>query len=103
MLPTLFGLAVYYAVFGGEHSIFAVREARADIVAETAETERLRARLLSLERRAEALENDPALLERLAREEFGMIRDGEILYRFADPGAAEVAGEDAGRDDDAGR
>ena len=26
---------------------------------------------------------DPAVLERLAREHFGMIREGEVLYRFA--------------------
>jgi cell division protein FtsB len=26
--------------------------------------------------------------ERIAREEFGMIRDGEILYRFVDTAAA---------------
>jgi cell division protein FtsB len=25
---------------------------------------------------------DPATQERIAREEFGLVRDGEILYRF---------------------
>jgi len=99
VLPTLFGLAAYYAVFGGEHSIFAVRAARADIVAEQAELERLRAQLVTLEGRAEALEHDPALLERLAREEFGMIRDGEILYRFSDPEPSD----DSDAEGDAGR
>jgi cell division protein FtsB len=29
----------------------------------------------------EALTNDPAAVERVAREEYGMIKDGEICYR----------------------
>jgi cell division protein FtsB len=42
----------------------------------------LRAELDSLARIARALETDPAAQERAAREGFGMIRDGEILYRI---------------------
>jgi hypothetical protein len=29
--------------------------------------------------------NDPATQERIAREEFGMVRGKELLYRFAQP------------------
>lgn len=39
---------------------------------EKAETEELRGNL----------ENDPATIEKIAREEYGMIRDGEICYRI---------------------
>jgi cell division protein FtsB len=39
----------------------------------------------SLEAFKEELKTNRALQERIAREEFGMIRDGEILYRFVDP------------------
>ena len=40
----------------------------------------------SLKRYKKRLETDPALQERIAREEFGMVRgDKEILYRFAEP------------------
>ncbi len=39
----------------------------------------------SLERLARALETDPAAQERAAREQFGMIRKGEILYRLVPP------------------
>jgi cell division protein FtsB len=42
----------------------------------------LRAELDSLARVARALETDPDAQERAAREGFGMIRDGEILYRI---------------------
>ena len=34
--------------------------------------------------RVDSLENDPATIERIAREKWGMIRPGEKLYRFED-------------------
>jgi cell division protein FtsB len=39
----------------------------------------------SLQRLARALEEDPAAQERAAREQFGMIRQGELLYRLVPP------------------
>ena len=39
----------------------------------------------SLSAWADSLRNDPVTLERIAREQFGMIRKGETLYRFAVP------------------
>jgi cell division protein FtsB len=40
----------------------------------------------SLKRYKVRLQTDPALQERIAREEFGMVRgDKELLYRFAEP------------------
>jgi len=42
----------------------------------------LRVELDSLARVARALETDAAAQERAAREGFGMIRNGEILYRI---------------------
>ena len=39
-----------------------------------------------ISRLRKALASDPAVQERIAREEFGMVRgDREILYRFHDP------------------
>lgn len=85
VLPALLTLAVYYAVFGGEYSIFELRQARIDIEKAEVELADLRERVDSLRARADSLENDPATLERIARERFGMIREGETLYRFAAP------------------
>jgi cell division protein FtsB len=31
------------------------------------------------------IETDPATQERIAREEFGMVREKELLFRFLDP------------------
>lgn len=83
-LPLLVALAAYFALFGGQYSIFEVRGVRSQTAAGGEELERLRAETDSLRARADSLENDPATLERLARERFGMIRQGEVLYRFTE-------------------
>jgi cell division protein FtsB len=38
-----------------------------------------------LERRRQAQAKDPLLEERVARERFHLVREGEILYRYQDP------------------
>ena len=90
LVPGLFGMAAYFAVFGGEYSVFEVRQARAEVAAETARLQELRATNDSLAARADSVETDPATIERLARERWGMIRPGEVLYRFAEPNEDEV-------------
>ncbi len=85
VLPALLGLAAYYAVFGGEYSLFELAKARRDIETRTQELAQLRQEVDSLRAWADSLQNDSATLERLARERFGMIREGEILYRIAEP------------------
>ena len=85
IVPALIGLSVYFALFGGEYSVFEVRRVRAERI-------ELESRLAELERAndslrtwAEALETDSASIERVARERYGMIGSGEVLYRFAPP------------------
>jgi len=85
VLPVLLGLAGYYAVFGGEYSLLELRRARQEIEAKEMELNELRAEVEYLRARADSLENDSATLERIARERFGMIREGEVLYRTAEP------------------
>jgi len=85
ILPTLLGLAVYYALFGGDYSLLELQRARSEINAQEQELTLLREEVEYLRARADSLQNDSATLERLARERFGMIRDGEVLYRMAEP------------------
>ena len=85
LLPLLLGLAVYYAVFGGEYSLLELRNARNEMARQERELTRLRREVDSLRAWVDSLQNDSATLERLARERFGMIRDGEVLYRLAEP------------------
>lgn len=44
-------------------------------------TERLEAGTAALKKKIEALKSDPALLERIAREEYGMRKEGETVYK----------------------
>ena len=37
-----------------------------------------------LQREIEALRSDPETIERIARERLGMVRDGELIYKFSD-------------------
>lgn len=97
IVPGLLLVAVYYALFGGEYSLFELRAARAAVVDERVLLAELRIRIDSLRAWSDSLENDPATLERIARERFGMIREGETLYRFVpadsvvDRGPDEIA------------
>jgi cell division protein FtsB len=81
-MPALLIVAAYYAIFGGEYSLFELRSARAAVVAEQAALGELEARIDSLSAWADSVRTDPGTLERIAREQFGMIREGETLYRF---------------------
>ena len=84
IVPGLLLVAVYYAVFGGEYSIFELRAARASVEIERANLAELQLQIDSLRAWADSLQVDSATLERVAREEYGMIREGETLYRFAE-------------------
>ncbi len=70
------------AVMGGEYGTLDWLKLRRQLAQEREAVRDLRVELDSLERLAVALETDPAVQERAAREQFGMIRDGEILYRL---------------------
>jgi len=82
IMPALLIVAGYYAVFGGEYSLFELRGARASVEEEQATLAQLEVRIDSLSAWADSVRSDAATLERIAREQFGMIRDGETLYKF---------------------
>jgi cell division protein FtsB len=94
LMPAMLIVALYYATFGGEYSIFELRAARAAVTQEEAALDELEARIDSLTAWADSVRLDPGTLERIAREQFGMIREGETLYRFV----PEEAGEGEGRE-----
>ncbi len=100
VFPAVFLLAGYYAVFGGEYSVADLDRTRVQVEQAAGELAELETEARRLEARVTALETDPRTLERLAREDIGMIRDGEVLYRFADggvPRTSEVDTRDGGR------
>lgn len=66
----------------GEYGTLDWLKLRRQLLEDRRAVQDLTTRLDSLERAAHALETDPAAQERAAREQFGMIRRGEVLYRL---------------------
>jgi cell division protein FtsB len=46
------------------------------------ENERLAREVKDLKQETELLRNDPRAIERLARDELGMVREGEVVFQF---------------------
>jgi cell division protein FtsB len=80
--------ALWFAVEGGEYGtrdLLRQKQRKARLQAATDSVQRV---VDSLRRYKKRLETDPVLQERIAREEFGMVRgDKEILYRIAEDSA----------------
>ena len=72
---------VALALWGGEYSTADWITIRRQLADERARVVALRIELDSLAKLAHDLETNPLVQERVAREQFGMIRDGEVLYR----------------------
>ena len=91
VLALLWAATVYYLVFGGMYSVFDVRAMEQSRDEALSRIDRLVARTDSLVHRGDSLETVPAAIERVAREQFGLVRDGEILVRFVPPRDAPKA------------
>ncbi|MEX2529834.1 MAG: septum formation initiator family protein [Gemmatimonadota bacterium] len=85
VLPAFLLVALYYAAFGGEYTAFDSRAIQQEIASSQEVLAELQAAADSVAVRANALEHDDHTLEKIARERFGMVREGEVLYRFAEP------------------
>jgi cell division protein FtsB len=81
----LIAVAAYFAVQGGEYSstdLFVLNRRSGRIMREV---DSLQRHVDSLARYLKLVKSDSATMERIAREEFGMVRGNkEILYRFGD-------------------
>ncbi|HZM25911.1 MAG TPA: septum formation initiator family protein [Gemmatimonadales bacterium] len=80
--------AVVFALQGGEYSTRDLFKLESQVASEAAEVARLQEVVDSLTRAAVAIERDPRVQERVARESFGMIRKGEFLYKIVRPDSA---------------
>lgn len=78
-------VAVWFAVQGGEYSTLdLVRQQRLGTRL-ARETDSLTRVVDSLKRLKQRVLTDPATQERIAREQFGMVRGNELLYRIVEP------------------
>ena len=91
----------------GEKGLVARMRARAELQKQYASVQTLKQQNVKLRDQAESLRDDPAAIEAVAREELGLIRDGELLFILrdvksahdvkptsADPGAAPAKAAD---------
>ena len=75
----------WFAVQGGEYGTSDLVRQRRRMGVLRHEVDSLQRQVDSLSRWKRAIETDPVVQERLAREEFGMVKgDKEMLYRFAE-------------------
>jgi cell division protein FtsB len=81
----LIAVALFFAVQGGEYSTRDLYVLHTKTGTLTREVDSLQRQVDSLGRYLKLVKSDSATQERIAREEFGMVRgDKEILYRFGD-------------------
>ncbi len=74
---------IFFAIQGGEYSTTALFRQRATEQALRSAIDSLRHEVDSLTALRRRIATDPALQERIAREEIGMVRsDKELIYRF---------------------
>jgi cell division protein FtsB len=60
------------------------RALKAELVDIEADNARLQREVRALARQVRALRHDPAAIERIARDELGMVRDDELVFQFPD-------------------
>ena len=75
-------LSIVFGIEGGEYGTRDRLSLRSDEREETALVAELTREVDSLEVVLRRLQRDPATQERVAREQFGMIREGEFLFRL---------------------
>ncbi len=83
----LIAIALYFALQGGEYSTRDLYVLRVRSGLLKSDVDSLQREVDSLNRFLRAVKTDSATQERIAREEFGMVRgEKELLYRFGDSG-----------------
>ena len=75
----------WFAVQGGEYGTLDLVHQRTEQRRLTREIDSLNRAVDSLKRLKQRILTDPRTQERIAREEFGMVRGRELLYRIAEP------------------
>jgi cell division protein FtsB len=79
------GVAIWFAIQGGEYGTLDLWRQKRRFDQLTTEIDSLTRVVDSLRRLRLRVLTDARTQERIAREEFGMVRGRELLYRFAEP------------------
>jgi len=84
---TILGLALFllaiHDIFGS-HGLLAMRRTQAQVQELRGEIDRLNQENTHLNKQVQALRTDPKAVERIAREEMGLARPGEMIFKIPD-------------------
>lgn len=69
----------------GTHGFLAMRRTQKEIAAVKRDIDRLNKENLELAEQVKALKTDPQLIEKIARDELGLARRGEVIIRIPQP------------------
>ncbi|MGH9716502.1 MAG: FtsB family cell division protein [Candidatus Acidiferrales bacterium] len=75
------GLLVLQDVFG-MHGVLAMRRAQHEAIREQVEIDRINQQNVELQGRVNSLKTDPEAVERIAREQMGLARPGEYIFKI---------------------
>ena len=77
-------IGLQYRLWTGQGSLAHVHQLEKQIIKQRAENERLKERNRMLAAEVEALKNGTDAIEAAAREELGLIKDGETFYKIVE-------------------
>lgn len=89
LLFFVFLIVATYEFVGGDYGFYRILNQKRQIGLLKAEIQKMRADNEALRRHVALLENDPATIEKIARERYGMARPGETVYMVYDRNQAE--------------
>jgi cell division protein FtsB len=73
----------------GEHGFLAMRRARLEVEELQHEIQKINAENARLAEEVQALKSDPRIIERIAREEMGLAKPGELIFKLPPKPAEE--------------
>jgi cell division protein FtsB len=90
----LFLLAIFVHDLFGEHGFLAMRRLQQEAEQLSVEIEKLNAENKKLASEVQSLKTDPRAIERIAREEMGLAKPGELIFKLppkAQPAAPTIS------------
>jgi len=78
-------LFLFLFLFGGDYGLFHLFRLKREKKALQADITTLEKEGRELKKQAEKLKDDPAEIERIAREDYGMAKKGEKVFKFVPP------------------
>jgi len=84
------GLLILQDVFGN-HGVLAMRRAQHEAIREQVEIDRINEQNVQLQGRVHSLKSDPEAIERIAREQMGLARPGEYIFKIPPQGRGDKA------------